>query len=130
VGPSVAVSLDGKAKDVALTVVAGAAGAGSVPLLDVFRAAWPSADPSSLRFDLVGSDGFRPLSRSKCTHLLGGDEAKHLRLNVVTQDARGRRGPEAARLLPRARGGLDRGRPMRFRTGRTRWVLKRAGQPG
>jgi hypothetical protein len=86
VGSTVTVTLDGKTKDVTLSLVAGDGGV-SVPLLAVFRRAWPAEDPSRLHFDLVGSDGFRPMSRAKCTHLLASDEAAHIRLNVPSHDA-------------------------------------------
>jgi hypothetical protein len=86
VGPSVTVRFDGKAQDVTLASLPREPGSDVVPLVAVWKAAWPAQDPSPLHFDLVGSDGFRPMSRPKCTHLLGGDEVAHLRLNVVTHD--------------------------------------------
>ncbi len=85
-GASVSVTLDGKSASVDLPALARDAGAGSVPLAAVFQSAWPAEDPSRLHFDLVGSDGFRPTSRPKCGRPLTGEEAAHLRLNVVSHD--------------------------------------------
>jgi hypothetical protein len=87
VGPTVTVVLEGKAKDVALDDVAGDRPSPSVALLDVFKRAWPGQDPAHLQFELVGSDGFRSSSKSKCARLLSGDQVKHFRLNVASHDA-------------------------------------------
>jgi hypothetical protein len=81
---SVAVRLDGKTVNVDVSAVA--ADAGSIPLLQIWGAAFPTTDASSLHFDLVGSDGFRPMSRPKCTHLLSSDELTHFRLDAVKHD--------------------------------------------
>lgn len=43
-------------------------------------------DPSPLRFDIVGSDGFRPTSKPKCERLLTGRELASARLDVTTHD--------------------------------------------
>jgi hypothetical protein len=87
VGPAVKVSLDGKSTDVPLASLA-TDGAGSVSFAQVWKAAWPSEDPAPLRFDLVGSDGFRPTSKTKCTRLLTGQELAASRLDVTTHDLR------------------------------------------
>jgi hypothetical protein len=39
-----------------------------------------------LHFDLVGSDGFHPMSRPKCTQLLTGVEIAAARIDVITHD--------------------------------------------
>jgi hypothetical protein len=52
----------------------------------VVKTAFPSADPTPLKFDLVGSDGFRPMSRPKCSRLLTGDEIARARIDPVTHD--------------------------------------------
>jgi hypothetical protein len=83
---SLSVTVDGKPATLDLAALARDAGTTSLPLTQVWRAAWPSQDPAHLRFDLVGSDGFRPMSRPKCTHLLTGDELSHLRLEVTTHN--------------------------------------------
>jgi hypothetical protein len=83
---SLRVTLDGKPATLDLAAIARDAGATSVTLAQLWRTAWPSEDASHLRFDLVGSDGFRPTSRPKCTRLLVGDELAHLHLDVVTHD--------------------------------------------
>jgi hypothetical protein len=85
VGPAVKVSLDGKSTDVTLSSLA-ADGAGSVSFAEVWRAGWPAEDPAPLRFDLVGSDGFRPTSKPKCTRPLTGQELAVARLDVATHD--------------------------------------------
>jgi hypothetical protein len=68
VGASLAVRLNGSSRDVPLASLT--SDAGGVTLDAVWKAAWPNEDPSRLSFDLVGSDGFRPTSRPKCTRLL------------------------------------------------------------
>jgi hypothetical protein len=84
VGPSVAVRLDGSSVDVPLSTIA--SGTSGVSLDSVWRAAWPHEDPLHLRFDLVGSDGFRPMSRPKCTRLLTGSEFVRAHLDAVSHD--------------------------------------------
>jgi hypothetical protein len=85
VGPTVTVSLDGKSAVVTLANVRAAEGAsGFVALAEVWKAAFPSEDYASLKFDFVGSDGFRPTSRPKCTRLLSGSELGAARLEVTT----------------------------------------------
>jgi len=84
VGPSVRVTLDGKTADVAL---AGVPHEGSsAPLLAMWKVAFPSEDPTLLHFDLVGSDGFHPASRPKCTRLLTGVDVATARIDVMTHD--------------------------------------------
>jgi hypothetical protein len=85
VGPSVDVRLEGQAHTVTLAQLPHGAD-DLVPLGAVVQAAYPSGDASRWHVDLVGSDGFRPMSRPKCTHLLASDEVAHLRMNVVTHD--------------------------------------------
>jgi hypothetical protein len=84
VGPTLTVTLDGKSVDVPLASIPRDGGA--VTLGQLWRLAWPSADPAPLRFDLVGSDGFRPMSRPKCTRLLTGAEIAAARIDVITHD--------------------------------------------
>jgi hypothetical protein len=86
VGTAVKVSLDGKSTDVTLSSLAADGRAGSVSFAQVWKAAWPSEDAAPLRFDLVGSDGFRPTSKPKCTRLLTGGELASARLDVTTHD--------------------------------------------
>jgi hypothetical protein len=88
VASSVSVHFDGASRSVELAGLVRDSGADSVALEAVFKAAWPSEDVSRLHFDLVGSDGFRPTSRPKCPRPLTGEEVAHVRLNVVTHDAR------------------------------------------
>jgi hypothetical protein len=59
---------------------------GGLPLESLWRAAWSNEDPLRLSFDLVGSDGFRPMSRPKCTRLLTGAEFVRGRLDAATHD--------------------------------------------
>jgi hypothetical protein len=84
IGPSVAVRFEGRSVDVPLAGVASDAGGLSLDAL--WRAAWPTEDGSRLSFDLLGSDGFRPMSRPKCTRLLTAAEFAHGRLNTATHD--------------------------------------------
>jgi hypothetical protein len=84
VGPSVSVAYGGKRADVALATAWH--DGPSVALLDVWKAAFPADDPKALRFDLVGSDGFRPTSRPKCTRLLTGAEVAAARIDLVSHD--------------------------------------------
>jgi hypothetical protein len=84
VGPSIAVRLDGRAIDVPIASVA--SDGGGLALASLWRAAWPNEDPLHLSFDLVGSDGFRPMSRPKCTRLLTGAEFVRGHLDAVTHD--------------------------------------------
>jgi hypothetical protein len=84
VGPSVHVTFEGKSADVVLATVPREGS--SALLLDVWKVAFPSDDPGPLRFDLVGSDGFHPASRPKCTRLLTGTEVASARIDVVTHN--------------------------------------------
>jgi hypothetical protein len=86
VGPTIAASFEGKTVDVDLSTVAQESGSNSVALASVFQAAFPSVPRTGLHFDLVGSDGFRPMSRPKCTRLLSGDELAKAHLDPVTHD--------------------------------------------
>ena len=86
VGPSVTVRLGGETKEVELAGVPREPGSHSVPVVAVWRAAWPAAELTGLKFDFVGSDGFRPMMRSRCPRLLTADEMTHLTLSVVTHD--------------------------------------------
>jgi hypothetical protein len=86
VGPSVRLSLDGKPANVDLASLPLETGSHAVPFVQLWRAAWPSEDPTPLQFDFVGSDGFRPMSRPKCTRLLTGAELATARMDVVTHD--------------------------------------------
>jgi hypothetical protein len=85
VGPSVDVRLDAQSHPVDLAQLPHATGS-LVALADIVRAAYPNRDASRWHVDLLGSDGFRPMSRPKCTHLLARDEVAHLRLDVTTHD--------------------------------------------
>jgi hypothetical protein len=81
----VKVSLDGKSSVVTLASVRAADGApGSVAFSDVWKTAFPTEDFANLKFDFVGSDGFRPTSRPKCTRMLSGTELGAARLEVTT----------------------------------------------
>ena len=83
-GPTVTVTFDGKSSDVAL---ASMPHEGSAIRLDrLWRTVFPADDPSALHFDLVGADGFRPMSRPKCTRLLSGAELAAARIDVGTHD--------------------------------------------
>jgi hypothetical protein len=84
VGPAVRITLDGKSEEVALATVPHQGDA--VALIDLWRAAFLGVDPGPLHFDLVGSDGFHPASRPKCTRLLTGAEVLAARIDVVTHN--------------------------------------------
>ena len=84
VGLAVRITLDGKSEEVALATVP--LQGDSVALIDLWKAAFPGVDPAPLHFDLVGSDGFHPASRPKCTRLLTGAEVAAARIDVVTHD--------------------------------------------
>jgi hypothetical protein len=84
VGPTVHVTLDGKGADIDLASIPHD-GPGA-PLLALFKAAWPAEDPSSLHFDLVGSDGFHPSSRPLCMRLLSGAEVAAAHIDIVTHN--------------------------------------------
>ncbi len=86
VGPSVKVSLGGTSVDVALASLPAEGAPGSVALLQLWKAAWPAEDPAQMRFDFVGSDGFRSMSRGKCTRLLTGADLKTARLDTTTHN--------------------------------------------
>lgn len=57
-----------------------------VRLLDVFTAAFPAEDASSLHFDLVGSDGFRPRARPACARSLTKTDLAGGHVDRVTHD--------------------------------------------
>jgi hypothetical protein len=84
VGPAVHVTFDGKASDVVLANVPHDGNA--APLGAVWKLAFPAADPAPLHFDLVGSDGFHPASRAKCTRPLTAAEIAGGRIDVVTHN--------------------------------------------
>jgi hypothetical protein len=84
VGPHLSVALEDKSEDVILANVPHEGP--SVPVVQVWKAAFPGEDPASLRFDLIGSDGFHPASRPACTRLLTGGEMAAARIDVVTHD--------------------------------------------
>jgi hypothetical protein len=84
VGPSVHVTLEGKAADVVLASVPH--DGGSAPLVELWKAAFPSEDPAALHFDLVGSDGFHPSSRTKCARLLTGAEVAAGHIDAVSHN--------------------------------------------
>jgi hypothetical protein len=86
VGPTVAVALDGQTASVDLASIPGEVGSTRVLLLTVVKTAFPSVDRKPLTFDLVGSDGFRPMSRPMCTRLLTSDEIARARIDRVTHD--------------------------------------------
>jgi hypothetical protein len=78
----VAIQLNGRS----VRVPVAALDAGALPLASMWRAAWPNEDPRPYSFDLVGSDGFRPMSRPKCTRLLTGAEFLRGRMDAQTHD--------------------------------------------
>jgi hypothetical protein len=84
VGPSVTASLDGKPLEVVLGNVAH--DGPSASLVQVWKSAFPSEDPTALHFDLVGSDGFHPGSRPACARLLTGAEMAIARIDLVTHN--------------------------------------------
>jgi hypothetical protein len=84
VGPAVHVTMDGKASDVVLATVPHEGGSAS--LIELWKTAFPSQDPAPLLFDLVGSDGFHPGSRPKCTRLLTGAEVAGAHIDVTSHD--------------------------------------------
>lgn len=84
VGPSVQVSLGDKHADVALAALPH--DGPTVPLLQVWKAAFATEDPAALRFNLFGSDGFHPQARSKCPALLTGGQIAAARIDVATHD--------------------------------------------
>jgi hypothetical protein len=85
-GPAVTVAFDGRSASVELTALLQEAGPDSVPLLTIWKAAFPTEDPMHLRFDLVGSDGFRPTSRPKCPRLLTGKEIARGHMDLARHD--------------------------------------------
>jgi hypothetical protein len=84
VGPSVHVTLGEQAADVLLSTLPHEGT--SAPLLALWKAAWPGADPSRLHFDLIGSDGFHPAARPPCVELLSGAQAAQAHIDIVTHD--------------------------------------------
>jgi hypothetical protein len=83
-GPQVSVALDGKRVDVALADVPHEGAAAS--LIQVWKVAFPTEDPTPLHFDLTGSDGFHPASRPVCARPLTGAEIVAARIDVATHD--------------------------------------------
>jgi hypothetical protein len=84
VGPSVHVTMDGNARDIALASLPHVGT--SALVVDLWKAAFPGEDPLPLHFDLVGSDGFHPGSRPKCARLLTGSEILGAHVDVVSHD--------------------------------------------
>ena len=85
VGPTVRVTFAGNGTDVAVASIPHEGE--SIPLLALWKTAWPNADPTSLHFDLTGSDGFHPAARPPCAaRLLTSAEVTRARMNVVTHD--------------------------------------------
>ena len=84
VGPTVKVSLEGKTADIPLEGIPHEGS--SAPLVALWRAAWPSEDPTALHFDLTGSDGFHPASRPACARLLTGAEVAAAHIDLVSHD--------------------------------------------
>jgi hypothetical protein len=82
----VKVTFDGRSTEVALASIAHDAPATAVPLLAIWATAWPEQDPAPLRFDFVGSDGFRSTTRPKCARPLSGAELASARVDVATHD--------------------------------------------
>ena len=82
--PSVTVLFADQRVDVTLAPLA--QGASSIPLLQLWKAAFPKQDPSALQFDLFGSDGFHPASRPPCTRLLSATQLAAARLDVQSHD--------------------------------------------
>lgn len=86
VGPTVAVSFEGRTVNVDPSSVPRDQGSNTVVLASIWKTAFPSEDPTDLHFDLVGSDGFRPMSRPKCTRLLSAIDVAKAHLDAVTHD--------------------------------------------
>ena len=87
VGATIKVSFDGKSVDVPLASVPVADGAPrSISFTQLWTAAWPAADAAQLKFDFVGSDGFRSMSQPRCTRLLTGADLTTARLEVATHN--------------------------------------------
>jgi hypothetical protein len=63
----------------------GRAGEPKVRLADVWAAAKLASPASRLRFDFVGSDGFRPTSRPKCPERLDGSALEHGYIDAKTR---------------------------------------------
>jgi len=84
VGPSVRVTSEGAGTDVVLETVPHEGS--SAPLMALWKTAFPTEDPASMHFDLVGSDGFHPASRPKCTRPLSGAEVAAGHIDVVTHN--------------------------------------------
>jgi hypothetical protein len=84
VGPSVHVTLDGKAADVVVSTIPHESG--SPTITQLWKVAFPLEDAVPLHFDLFGSDGFHPGARPKCTRLLTGAELTAAHIDVVTHD--------------------------------------------
>jgi hypothetical protein len=85
VGIAVHVTFEGKGDDVPLPAVP-SRDDDTAALLDLWKAVFPGQDPAPLHFDLVGSDGFHPMSRPKCTRLLTGAELAAGRMHIVTHN--------------------------------------------
>jgi hypothetical protein len=85
VGPTVHVTFEGRSSEIAVAAIAPGRD-DTVALLDLWTAAFPGVDPVPLHFDLVGSDGFHPMSRAKCTRLLTGAELRSGHMAVVTHN--------------------------------------------
>ena len=84
VGPQVSVSFQGQHLDVTLTDLAH--GATTIPVLDLWRAAFPAQDPAALHFDLYGSDGFHPSDRPPCARPLTIGQISAAQIDVATHD--------------------------------------------
>ena len=83
VGESVRVTVDGKSVNVTMSAIPHDKGT-SASLLELWKVAFPTEDAALLHFDMVGSDGFRPSSRPRCTRLLTGAEIGAAHIDLIT----------------------------------------------
>jgi len=84
-GPTVHVTLDGKTADVTLSSLVHD-GAPAPTIAAVWKAAFPAIDPGPLRFDLVGSDGFKASSRGRCSRLMTGAQIATAHLDPTSHN--------------------------------------------
>ncbi len=84
VGPQMSVAFDGRQVELTLTELSH--GSATIPLLDLWRAAYPNQDPTPLIFDLFGSDGFHPSARPPCARPLTAQLLATAHINVVSHD--------------------------------------------
>jgi hypothetical protein len=83
-GQAVKVNFEGKSADVVLSSVTGTPL--GVPVTKLWSSAFGPVDPAALRFDFVGSDGFRSGAREKCKVLLTGRDLTAATIDVTTHN--------------------------------------------